>query len=76
MRISKWNSLSGTTIVQVGHGLVDCLHHSSHSGSGSHVDSVQVVVGANPDDVGVGWIGIAVVGVQVGCSLQYTFADR
>ena len=69
------NSLPGTTIVQVGHGLVDCLHHSSHSGVGSHVDSVQVVIGANKDDIGVGWIGITVVVVQIGCSLQNAFAD-
>ena len=73
--LQQWSSLSSTTIVQVGHGLVDCLHHSTHSGIGSHVNSVQVVIGANEDDVGVGWIGIAVVVVQVGCSLQDTFPN-
>lgn len=37
---SKWNSLPGTAIVQVGHGLVDCLYNPIHSSVGAHIDSV------------------------------------
>ena len=57
--------LSGTSVVQVGHGLVDGLHNTRDSGSGCHVDSVQVVIGTNKDDVGVGWACNSSVQVQV-----------
>ena len=62
--------LSGTTIVQVGHCLVDGLHNISNSGSGCHVDGVQVVIGTNEDNVCVGWVGNTCVLGQIGGSLQ------
>ena len=62
--------LSGSTVVQIDHGLVDGLNHASNSGCGCHVDGVEVIIGANEDDVGVGRVGNASMHVQVGLYLH------
>lgn len=69
---SDWHDglLPGTTIVQVCHCLVDGLHNSRHSGIGCHVDCVQIVIASNEDDVGISWVSITMVCIQVSLSLQ------
>ena len=61
--------LSCSSVVQVHHGLVDGLDNTRHSCTGSHVDCVQVVIGSNEDDAGVGRVGDSTVLVQVGLDL-------
>ncbi len=61
--------LSCSAVVQVHHGLVDGLDDARYSCAGSHVDCVEVVIGSNEDDVGVGGIGYSMVLVQVGLDL-------
>ncbi len=61
--------LSCSAVVQVHHGLVDGLDNARYSCTGSHVDCVEVVIGSNEDDVGVGRVGDSMVLVQVGLNL-------
>lgn len=61
--------LSCSAIVQVHHGLVDGLDDARYSCTGSHVDCVEVVIGSDEDDVGVGRVGYSMVLVQVGLDL-------
>ena len=61
--------LSCSTVVEVHHGLVNGLDNARYSCTGSHIDCVQVVVGSNEDDVGVGRVGNSMVLVQVGLDL-------
>ena len=62
--------LSGSTIVQIDHGLVDGLNNASNSCSGCHVDGVEVIIGTNEDDVGVGRVSNSSMHVQVGLDLH------
>lgn len=61
--------LSCSSVVQVHHCLVDGLDNARYSCTGSHVDCVEVVIGSNEDDVGVGRVGYSMVLVQVGLDL-------
>ncbi len=61
--------LSCSAVVQVHHGLVDGLDNARYSCTGSHVDCVEVVIGSNEDDAGVGRVGDSMVLVQVGLNL-------
>lgn len=62
--------LSCSAVVQVHHGLVNGLDNARYSCTGSHVDCVEVVIGSNEDDVGVGRVGYPRVLVQVGLDLN------